>query len=232
MDSSIWQRVAAWCAGWFLLMCSGQAQYVNTMSGQRFGTMWSATADYVTTRMLQQNFINSLGAPGAASASTPAPTTPTYKYPLSRMDFKFQGKPTAQKRCAELAETPEGRKALSELCLQIFTELQRLPDFRANNLASGLAVVIGLSLQVARGTELPQKQSEQLLRGVNDLLADTPGIQTLPASGRQLLYETWVMTGGLIYAVAQAGAEAGDEPTSALAKALAETVLKSFGSGL
>lgn len=90
-------------------------------------------------------------------------------------------------------------------------------------------MVIGLSLQVVRGTELSEEQSERLLRGVNDLLVDTPGIQKLPASGRQQLYETWVMTGGLIYAVAQAGAEANDEPTSALAKALAETVLQSFG---
>ena len=237
MNRGIRHRVATWFGAVGLLLLSsgqaqyssGQAQYVNSVSGQRFSTMWAAHEVQISQRMMTQNIITDLGKSGATSTSTAAPTTPTYKYALSRTDFKFQGKPTGQKNCEAISETPDGRKLLSDLCLQIFTEIQKLPELRVNNLASGLALVIGLSLQVARGTELTEEQAEQLLRGVNDLLVDTPGIQKLSTTGRQELYETWVMTGGLISAVAQAGAEANDEPTSALAKALANTVLEGFG---
>ena len=168
MRRSVWHRVQTWCGVIVLLTGWGQAQYVITINGQRFDTMWSANADDVSSRMMQRNIINSLGTAGSAPASSPAPTIPTYRYPLSRMDFAFKGKPTGQKNCAAISDTAEGKKVLSDLCLQTFAAIQKRPDLRANNLALGLALVIGLSLQGARTTELSEDRAERLLRGAND----------------------------------------------------------------
>lgn len=217
---------------------AGQAQYTNILNGRQFSNMWAANADFTLSQMIQRSMWQSTltRATGrSASAGTTTPGTsgttrpPAYKYALSRTDFKFQGQPTQQKNCAAMAQKAEDKKQLANACLSLFKGIQDMPEFRKNNLAAGLTVLIGISLQVSQGKEIGDAESEALQRGLNDLLVDSGMLQKLKPAEVQALYETSVMTGGLIAAIAQNGADEHDENITKLAKALAKTVLASFG---
>ena len=203
-----------------LLGSSGQAQYFKP-SFQNYQTYAQRSVGYVaatakpfTLQVVQQ-------------ALTPQAAPVRYKYDLSRTDFVFKGGPTQQKNCAAMVQKPDDQRQMATLCLKLFGATQQLPGFRKNNLAAGLSVLIGVSLQVKTGHELNKAETEALSRGLNDVLVDTGVMKGKPAD-LQTMYETAVMTGALIAGIAQAGEDDHDADLTAVAQALAVIVLKGF----
>lgn len=205
-----------------------QAQYTNIMNGMQFSNMWAANADFTMSQMIQSSRMNALINKNASSAAT-KPTSPTYKYALSKSDFKFVGQPSEQKNCAALSEKPADKKQLAEACLTILKQIEAMPEFRKNNLSSALTMLLIISLQVTSGKEIGDAEAAALQRGLNDLLVDSGMLNKLKAAEIQSLYETSVMTGGLIAGIAQAGADDGNPQLTKLAGVMAKTVLQSFG---
>ena len=65
-----------------LAATAAHAQYTNSMTGQRFNNMWSANTDYLTSRMIQNNMMQSMVAAKVhPEAAPPAkPVVPSWKF--------------------------------------------------------------------------------------------------------------------------------------------------------
>ncbi|GGR39176.1 DUF6683 family protein [Deinococcus ruber] len=218
MNAKVWQVITAlvvWTLG-----NAAQAQFF-TPSFQDYRTYAQRSVGYVAATV-QPDF-TSRAVQQALSPSAPA----KYKYALSKTDFAFKGSPTQQKNCAAMVQTPSDQRQMATACLKLFNAAQSIPDFRKNNLAAALSLLIGLSLQVSKGTELTDTQISTLQRGLNDMLVDAGAMKGKPAD-IQAMYETSVMTGALIAGLAQNGADEGNTDLTDIAKGLADIVLKQF----
>ena len=202
-----------------LLLGSAQAQYF-TPSFQNYKSFAQASVGYVAATV-RPDFT----AKAVQQALKPPATPIKYKYDLSKTDFAFKGQPSQQKNCAAMVQKPSDQKQMADACLQLFNAAQSVPDLRKNNLATALTLLIGISLQLQTGAELGETETEALQRGLNDLLVDS-GVMKGKQSDIQALYETSVMTGALIAAIAQSGADDGNAEMTNTAKTLAAIVLK------
>ncbi|TSA86082.1 hypothetical protein FNU79_07780 [Deinococcus detaillensis] len=201
------------------LLSSGQAQFF-TPSFQNYQSFAQRSVGYVAATV-RPDFT----AKVVQQALKPPATPVKYKYELSKTDFAFKGAPTQQKNCAAMVQKASDQKQMADACLQLFNAAQSIPEFRKNNLASGLTLLIGISLQVQTSVELGETETEALQRGLNDLLVDS-GVMKGKQSDLQAMYETSVMTGALIAAIAQSGADDASAELTTTAKALAAIVLK------
>ncbi|ULH16741.1 hypothetical protein MF271_09275 [Deinococcus sp. KNUC1210] len=218
MDAKVMQMITAlviWTLG-----NEAQAQFF-TPSFQDYRTYAQRSVGYVAATV-QPDF-TSRTVQQALSPAAPA----KYKYALSKTDFAFKGSPTQQKNCAAMVQKPSDQRQMAAACLQLFNVAQGIPDFRKNNLAAALTLLIGLSLQVSKGTELTDAQIATLQRGLNDMLVDAGVMKGKPAD-IQAMYETSVMTGALIAGLAQNGTDEGNTTMTDIAKGLAGIVLKGF----
>ncbi|MGY2892395.1 DUF6683 family protein [Deinococcus sp. UYEF24] len=204
---------------------SGAGAQFFTPSFQNYQTFAQRSVGFVAATVRPD--FTSAAVQKALSPSASA-TPASYKYALSKTNFVFKGSPTQQKNCAAMVQKPVDRSQMATLCLKIFNAAQAAPEFHRNNLAAGLMLLIGASVQVSRNTELTEGELAALERGLNDVLVDAGVMRGKPAE-LQAMYETAVMTGGLIAGIAQSAAEDGNEDQTNLAKVLANTVLKGFG---
>ena len=90
-------------------------------------------------------------------------------------------------------------------------------------------MLVGVSVQVLKGVEFSDAQSEELMRGLNDQVAALDGFKSLPAEARTQMYDAFVVIGGFIAGIAQAGAETGNRELQEQARAMARDALAKFG---
>lgn len=226
-------RVNAVYALWLSLILSvsgGQAQYSGTGSGTYTGALSSTwnnpISAYLSVVLVNDINRRSLQASLTSSgAGTPASTRSTYQYPLTKTDFKFKGQPTQQRDCAVMTDDPTTRQQLAELCLSLFQQIEGNKDFRRHNLSAALTLLIGASWQVSEGKEFTDERLEAMQRTLNDQLTGGGAMHKLRAPDIQHLYERSVMIGGLVLALS----DQEEQPSRDLAKALAQSVLRSFG---
>ena len=127
------------------------------------------------------------------------------------------------------AATPSDRAQLIKVCRDVQATIEAEPGFRRNNVSYAIALLIGVSVQVAHGVTLSDAESDQLVRVLNDTLADMADYQRLAPEARTRLYDTSVITGGLIAGIAQTGQETGNAELRSQAQAMARDALASFG---
>lgn len=132
---------------------------------------------------------------------------------------------------AALGGSPEDRAQILKACRDLQRAIEAEPGFRPNNVASAMALVIVVGVKVGYGVDLTDRQSDEVLRGVNDALAALPAFGELTPAERTRLYDTFVITGALIAGIAQAAVDAGDAGLQAQARAMARDVLAAFGLG-
>ena len=142
-----------------LVTTAAQAQYTNSMTGQRFDNMWSANADYVTSRMIQNNMFRSTVTAAAQPQRAPAPKAApaAWKFQLSATDFVPTGPRTIPEQLAESAPKAD-RPQLVEACRGILGAMEAEPTLRKNNLATAMAVHLGISVQVVSGGEAHRRR--------------------------------------------------------------------------
>lgn len=163
------------------------------------------------------------------SPTTASPTT--FKFPLSKTDFKFTGNPTQQANCGKLTTDAAQQQTLVDACLTVFNSVIATPDFRKDNLAEGVALLIGACLQALADQELSDEDSTALERGINDALVDSGVMAKMKPAEVQNTYELAVMIGGLIAGIAQNAKDSSDDSLAQTAKDMAKAVLEVFGIG-
>ena len=214
-----------------LVTTAAHAQYTNSMTGQQFNNMWSANADYVTSRMIQNNMLQSMMAaktqPQRVAAPKAAPP-PKWKFELAATDFVPTGARTIPEQLA--ASLPkEDRAQVVELARGILATLEAQPTLRKNNLATSIALLLGISLQVVAGGDLTDAEGEYLVRLVNEVLASDPGFKSISAQKRTVTSDTFLITGGLIAGIAANAKQSGDAAQASLARGMAIQALGQFG---
>ena len=223
---------------------AAQTGYINTMNGRQFNNMYAANADFLMSQMIQQGQWNVMrltmeqqvakqraAQQAAQKAPPPAPAAKkaSYKYPITASDFKPAGPRTVPQQLGAAVANPKDRADFEKACRDIQKTIEATPGFRKNNLAAAMTVLLGVSLQVVNGIEIPDDASEELMRGLNDQVAALPALASFPAEKRTQFYDTMVIVGGLIAGIAQNAAETGNGEMATLAKQMARDALAQFG---
>lgn len=155
----------------------------------------------------------------------------SFKYPVARTDFKFQGQPSQQKNCGALTQDSAASKQLTEVCLSAYQAVLNIPQFRKNNLSDALTVLIAACLQVKSDQELSDQQTVALERSINDMLVEGALMTKMKPADIQALYELSIMFGGLVLGIYQHGQESNDPEIVDSAKTMAQSILELFGFG-
>jgi len=221
------------------------AQYNNMFSaGISYSAPSLAYASLIQQQMQQNAYFQSqLGAktqpppsgktqaaPSAIARATPPlrPAPHVFKYPLSATDFT----PTSQRNTAEQFaanfKMPQERAQVIEMCHGLLQTMEAQPGVRKNNLSTALTVLVGIGIQVTTGREFTDPESEGLQRTINDVLAEIPALKTLSNDKRTAAYDAFMITGGLIAAMAQNAAQSGNAAQLAQAKDMAKQSLALF----
>jgi hypothetical protein len=213
------------------------AQYSNMFSsGLGYNTPSMAYASLVQQQMQQNAYFQSqMGAKTQAAPSTTPKAPPllrpaphVFKHPISATDFTPVNKRNTPEQFTANVKTPQERAQVIEMCSTILQTLEAQPGVRKNNLSTALTVLIGISLQVSTGREFSDAESEGLQRTINDVLADTPALKSMSNDKRTAAYDAFMITGGLIAAMAQNAAESGNAAELAQAKDLAKQSMAMF----
>ena len=234
----------------FLLACilatlcaTANAQYYNSLTGRQFGNMYAANADRIMTQMVQQSGYAAMrasieaaskkqagGGGGTAAAQAPAAlANAAYKFPITASDFKPAGPRRAPEQLAESATNPKDRQDIAKAGRDMHRAIEGMADFRKNNVAAAMALLVGVSVQVLKGVELTNAQSVELMHGLNDQLASLDGFKALSAEDRTRMYDAFIVIGGFIAGIAQAGAETRNRELQEQARAMSRDALARFG---
>jgi hypothetical protein len=208
------------------------------VGGTSFGNLLSAT--YEMFRSQNQMLFDTMnrsaqsraimrqaleGRQGSDLRGQEGPVVEAPKYPISASDFTPSQKQIAPRQLAQAAG-PEQRAELESAMEQILNAHEQDAEqngIRKNNVAYAMALLLGISAQVASGTEVSPDAAEKLVLLVNDGLAASPAYSRLMQSEKQALYETAIILGVMIGAAAQS------EETQEPARQLAAQVMTGFG---
>ncbi|HEY3399667.1 MAG TPA: DUF6683 family protein [Geothrix sp.] len=210
-----------------------RAQYLNP-GGGTFPNMAAFAADQTLSRMMFtsrhqiQRLVMDAHAKKQLGPSERPASLPAYKFPMTATDIRPSGIRNVPERLAASLPNPKDRGPFIQMCRELRKGIEAEPSVRKNNLAMALTLLLGSSIQVVANRELSEAESEDLMRTVNDTLAGEEGYRSMSAERRTLAYDTCLITGGLIAALAHNGKE-GDPAQSALAKELAAQTLQTFG---
>ncbi|HEU4389314.1 MAG TPA: DUF6683 family protein [Blastocatellia bacterium] len=206
------------------------AQYTNPFTGRTFNNPMSSFADtLIMQKMQQQMLLKTIERRRNQTASAPQAAPPAPAYPITATDFR----PTGTRLVVEplVSATPdataEQKQALRTVYLETLSAFEK--EARKNNLAYALTFLLGASIQVVTGKDLPDEDAHELARGLNDILGGTPEFRRLTPQEKQSLYETAIITGGLIVVMQQMGVEQNDESLKKQARELAQTMLEKLG---
>jgi hypothetical protein len=172
----------------------------------------------------KQGIPPSKGAPNSAAQ----PTLPVRHFPITVTDFvpTRPGHPIADQTIDGMSITPEQRQ---QLHTQIDGSFRRVASqFRGNNLAVAVALAYAQSMTTLNGSQMNQQQSQELLYGINDQLAQSPLFAAMSAQQKQdesdrLIYQSTIIS--ILRDSAAGNPEAGQQ-----AQELSRVMLRQFGS--
>ena len=234
------RRVAAAAGIFTLLVASAQAQY--NVTNPQFNSLYASHTNYMMNRMAQQTAWTAtrtsisaqsakrVGQPAAAARAAPiVPAKPAYAKPLTVTDFTPVGLRNVPEQLAAQPANAKDRQQLSTAGRDILKTIEATPGFRKNNLAAAMTVLLGVALQVHYGIQIPDAESQNLMREINDVVATLDAFTNMPADKRTLAYDTFIVIGGFIAGIAQEGAESKNAELTQQAKAMARDALSQFG---
>ncbi len=216
------------------------AQY-NGGNGMTFSTLYGANANMIANQMVRDAGMQAMRASILANAargtgdrvSVPskapievAKSAP--QRPITATDFRPAGRRDVPEQLAASA-APGDREPIVSACRKVQAALESDPGFRRNNLAYALGALLGISLQVAHGVTLSEAEGDALLQSINDALVAAPEFQRMAPEARTRLYDTALITGGLMAGIAQQGQATGNAAMRDQALAMARDALATFG---
>ena len=186
--------------------------YTYTTSGGTFNNSFSAMMDM--TRTWNTNLWNAQSAVNQVDRQTarivqqqngtvapppqaPAPP-PLPQFPITATDFIPIGPRILPDQIVNTTpnltgEQKDGLKQLSNQYLDAFES-----QARKNNVANALAFLVGVSLQTISGKEPPDVLVDQLITGFNNGMANTAQFEVMNQHDKQVLYESFVISGGMV----------------------------------
>ncbi len=226
-------------AGLLACLAAGEAaaQYTNPYNGTTWNNPVSAMCDVMITNSIQKKMLEKSLAqkrsgsaavqPTGTAAPAAAPAAP--KHELAASGFTpLGGRLMPDKIAAGVAGIePAQQQQLAQAFRQTLATYEaQLPK---DNVSFAIGFLIVASLQVFSGKEVSDSDYEQLVRDLNDILAETPRFQQMDAKGKQTLYEVSVITGGIVAGLYNTGVEEKDAAAQQQAKDLAKSILETFG---
>ncbi len=221
-----------------LTVGAAQAQYSAVYRPTTpFGTQYTATL----RSMASLNAYNALQRAGgrAPAQSGPAPDARAAMAPaakagprheVARTDFRPTGQRDTFRRLAESTTLADASKTEVTVFLrQIVGAVEGQPGFRRHNLANALAASIGFSLQVLGGRDLPESAIDNMIRVLNDELVDSGTFARMSDADRTRAYDTFLVVGALVGALAEKAKQTGDAELAAQARTMATETLRSLG---
>ena len=213
------------------------AQWVNPYNESMWNNPMSATCDVMITNAIQKKMLEraiarkQAGQASGQTADKAAPETaaPAPKHELSASTFTPVGGRLMPDKIADGAAGVDAaqKQQLGQVFRQTLTTYEaQLPK---NNVAVAMGFLIVASLQVFSGKEVEDKDFEQLVRDLNDTLAETPKFRQMDARGKQTLYEVSVITGGIVAGLYNSGVEEKNAAAQQQAKDLAKSIIETFG---
>jgi hypothetical protein len=150
------------------------------------------------------------------------------QYPITATDFRPLSPPFMPEQFANAASgvTPEVREQMKTLFTRLLASFES--KARKDNLANAFAFISGASLQVRNGKEPSNADINKLIAYFNNTLAASPQYYTLDPRQQQSLYESLIISGGIIAFLDMQGRQTGDANLQTQAKQMSDAVLKSF----
>jgi hypothetical protein len=203
----------------FVAVVWAQAQWTNPYTGHQSNNPISSTLDTIIQGQMQQRMLER----SMAARRGQTPPTPAAHVNLAASDFRPAGKghPTVEAYLNSPTLTPEARKMMRPVFDATFNMLAQT---RKNNVATALASAVAIAEGIVSGQQYSAPAAQQLLLGVNDLLAQSPQFTRLKPADKQMMYETLVMTTALM-AILQEGGKTNPE-MRAQSVSLARSVLQ------
>lgn len=169
------------------------------------------------------------------SQPTPSayPQAPTYvpppprQYPITSTDFRPVGGRLIPDQISRTAQgTSEEKEQIRTLSNQFLDALER--EGRKNNMANSFAFLTSVSMEIVIGRELTDAEEQQLISGFNTSLASSPQFVSMSARDKQVLYESAIVSGGMIAFLYVQGKQNNDAKMQSDGQTMAKAVLVSL----
>jgi hypothetical protein len=176
---------------------------------------------------LQRRMLERLQEKQAGGASGPGPTPQSGKLPLTATDF-----PPAAARVVPLSmaeRMAHGSSARRSQLVAMFNQILDTiePQTRRNNVAAAMAFAMAVSEQVMadRAVLDPERYGELVVQ-INDDLGDSAEFKVLPDRRKQEIYESSLLTAGIIVGAYRQAAQRNDSTLQRQAKDAASDYLR------
>ena len=160
--------------------------------------------------------------------STPAPQQPARQFSITATDFRPLSAPIMPDQFADSATgvQPEVREQMRVFFKQVLTAFEK--DARKNNMANAFAFITASALRVRNGKEPTNAEEDQLIARFNNALANSPGYYTLNPRQQQMLYESLILTGGIIVFLDTQGKQLNNPQMRDKAVEMSKQVLRAY----
>jgi hypothetical protein len=148
-------------------------------------------------------------------------------FPITATDFQgVGGRILPDEIGRSAAGTPEQRQGLRYISNQYLDQFEK--EGRPNNMANAFAFVIEASLQIATGKSTSDEEEKLLIDALNNSIAPTPQFASMSPRDKQVLYESAIVTAGLMLFLDQQGKQSGNADMQRQARDTAKNVIASF----
>jgi len=153
---------------------------------------------------------------------------PTRAYPITATDFQVLQAPIMPDQFANSAQgvDPQTRQQMRTMFLQTLAAFEK--SGRKDNMASAFTWISACAFQVRDGKEPSDADEAKLTAYFNNTLAVSPDYALLTPYKKQMLYESLIITGGIMIFLDNQGKETNNPRLRAQAAEMSKQVLKIY----
>ena len=168
------------------------------------------------------------GQPPHGYDSGQQPQAPAIQYPITATDFQPLSQPIMPDQFANSATGVDAatRATMRNFFQQVLTSFET--KARKDNFANAFAFICAAALQVRNGKEPTNAEVDQMIASFNNRLAASPTYYTFNPRQQQMLYESLIITGGIIVFLDYQGKQTGNPQLQAQARDMSSAILKMY----
>ena len=176
----------------------------------------------------RQNMRVAAGQSPHGTSSTGQAAPPAIQYPITATDFQPLSQPIMPDQFANSATGIDQatRNTMRTFFQQVLTSFEA--KARRDNFAHAFTFICAAALQVRNGKEPSNAEVNQMIASFNNRLAGSPTYYTFNPRQQQMLYESLIITGGIIVFLDYQGKQTNNPQLQAQARDMSAAVLKAF----
>jgi len=153
---------------------------------------------------------------------------PPRAYPITATDFQVLQAPIMPDQVANTAQgvDPQTRQQMRTMFLQTLAAFEK--SGRKNNMASAFTWISACAFQVRNGKEPSDADEAKITAYFNNTLAASPDYAVLTPYKQQMLYESVIITGGIMIFLDNQGRSTNNPQLRAQAAEMSKQVLKMY----